>query len=168
VVLYALNLPNEGYSDERVGANTNSKQLKDMRSGLAQFVGASALLVHKNSGDFEKSFGELADGAKRAELRNSWEGKTIVLRGQYRAITDRDFTLYRMKISCCVTDAVWVNARIIAPEPIQTYSSGNWVEIRGELEFMRTEGTADWVPVVRLKSLKDIKRIEPIYDQSDL
>ncbi len=69
VVLYALNLPNEGYSEERISRDLKTSKLINQRALLAQVGGSPALFVFKNTGRFEKKFSDLANGAASAEKR---------------------------------------------------------------------------------------------------
>jgi hypothetical protein len=159
VVLFFLNLPNEGFK------TLGPVSAAGLEGGQAQVV--------EDKGDYgELSFQELEGAVYSPERRGLYEGKIVTLKGQFAPSgNDRIFSLVRFKMRCCAADAVPLNAFImidadsaerISPAALQ----GQWVEVKGQVQFRERErnGQKEPVAVIFIRpdekhKLKDLVRI---------
>ncbi|HTU18260.1 MAG TPA: hypothetical protein VMG10_09405 [Gemmataceae bacterium] len=141
VVLYFLNLPNQGFSAD-AGGNLN----------LADFKAPDAL---RSTGTATVGFTELQQASLTPESRDYYEGKTITLTGQYLGNDPKRFTLRRFKIACCAADAIPLNAVIMVdPQSSEkvdpdTYRN-QWVEVKGRVHFFQKPGSNEYVTALIL------------------
>jgi hypothetical protein len=130
--------------------------------------GAEAMDV----GDFKKGergevtgigFKELAQGAADPNIRPFYEGKTVALKGQFvkPSADHKQFSLVRMKITCCYADAVPLNAVIASPDPVGDIAPLQWVEVTGVVHFRQLGNSQQVLPVVQLDSPADIVMTKP-------
>jgi uncharacterized repeat protein (TIGR03943 family) len=150
VVLYLLNLPNQGFSADAGGSELNR---------LALNVPESV----RSTGQVNIGFVELQQASLTSESREYYEGKTVTLTGQYLAFSPKRFTLRRYKIACCAADAVKLDAVIMvddkSPEKVDpdTYRD-KWVEVTGRIHFFPKPGSNEFITALILYPTKD----EPI------
>lgn len=102
------------------------------------------------------SFNELNDAAFDADKRKSYTGQTAILQGKFSRLGDKEFTLFRLKMTCCGADAVMLKVRILAPQSVNNIADGQWVQIRGVIRFMKVPGQDRYTPVLVLGDIKDI------------
>lgn len=149
VVLYFLNLPNEGFSA------AYGDRLKDVQldaSGLRQDKGDSPA--------FNIGFAELQQASVSPEQRDFYEGKVVSLVGQYSDVSDKRFTLVRYKMACCARDAVPLNAVIMVdPKSDQSVDRDKyrdkWVDVRGQVHFFAKPGSSEYITALILYPTKD-------------
>jgi uncharacterized repeat protein (TIGR03943 family) len=151
VVLYFLNLPNQGFSADAGGTGLNDLTL-DVPASVASTGRA-----------WNVGFVELQEASLTPESRDAYEGKTVTLTGQYDGRDPKRFTLVRYKIACCAADAVKLNAVIMvndkSPETVDPDRYRNkWVEVTGRIHFFQKPGTNEFVTGLILYPTKD----EPI------
>ncbi len=180
VVLYFLGLPTAGENLTRRDRNLVFKELdpgaRERRVAAAKAVGTvyqlsfgcdaqkienAVMQTFKKQGPpLRLRFTDLKVYADRQNSRDYFEGRTVTLVGQFfpNPGKDREFKLYREKITCCGNDAVYLQTLIVAPEPLRGLSPGEWVEITGELSFRKQTGENQWLPVIDLPSNADIKK----------
>jgi hypothetical protein len=104
------------------------------------------------------SFNELNDAAFDADKRKSYTGQTAILEGKFNRLGDKEFTLYRLKMTCCGPDAVMLKVRIIAPQ-VPPATEGEWVRVRGVIRFIKAPGQERYTPVLMVNDIgKDIER----------
>ena len=149
IVLFFLNLPNEGF--QALG-----------QEDAGNLGGVKAQVEDKGFGG-ELDYRELEGASYSPERRAMYEGKTYKLKGQFRPSgNDRVFSLVRFKISCCAADAVPLSAWIVL-DPTSgdkinpaTYQ-GKWVEVTGQVQFQTREhnGNEEWVTVILLRPDKE-------------
>jgi uncharacterized repeat protein (TIGR03943 family) len=150
VVLYLLNLPNQGFSADAGGSELNRLSLSAPESVRA-------------TGQASVGFVELQQASLTPESRDYYEGKTVTLTGQYLAYSPKRFTLRRYKIACCAADAVKLDAVIMvddkAAEKVDpdTYRD-KWVEVTGRIHFFPKPGSNEFITALILYPTKD----EPI------
>lgn len=101
------------------------------------------------------SFNELKDAALDADKRQSYTGQTAILEGRFNKLTDKEFTLYRLKMTCCGADAVPLKVRILAPQ-VPGAAQGQWVRVRGVIRFVKAAGQEGYTPVLIVGDIKDI------------
>jgi len=108
-------------------------------------------------------FKELDNARYTQKSRDFFEGQTANLKGKFSPVTDKEFTLFRMRMTCCAADAIPLKVRIMSPEPI-LYASGEWVEIAGPITFRQVTGSDEYVPVIMLDSGDKVKPTRPQND----
>jgi hypothetical protein len=154
IVLYFLNMPNSTFSAEAYGRMMSSTQTE---GGTAAIANKEGLVL---------GFKELTNAAHDKVTRTALEGQTGHLTGMYQPAKDNDkqFTLFRVKMSCCAADAVPVGVVIVCEENITLFQPRDWVEVEGQIQFHKLRGQEKWVPVLYLKSANQVKSTAP---QSD-
>lgn len=115
-------------------------------------------------GGIRMSFNELNDAAFDADKRDSYTGKTAILEGRFSKLTDKQFTLYRLKMTCCGADAVPLKVRIVAPIAM-TITPGEWVRVNGVIRFIKAPGQERYTPVLFLSDVKDVERNIEIHNE---
>lgn len=151
IVLYFLNLPNSSFSAERFG--------RDLSSGEVE--GAGGLVASKGDA-FNLGFKELTGAALYADRRADLEGKSGRLIGMFSPLAnDKEFTLFRVKMNCCAADAIPVGVRIISPENITNIKPKEWVQVEGQIQFLKLKGQDKYLPVLQLKSKDQVVRTAP-------
>jgi hypothetical protein len=114
----------------------------------------------------QMSFNDLNDAAFDEAKRRSLDGQGVILEGRLRRLSDREFTLYRLKMTCCAADTVPLKVRIVAPQALSGYQDSQWVRVTGRLEFVEVSGSGGtrYVPVVRVPETTSqyIRKIEPL------
>jgi uncharacterized membrane protein YcgQ (UPF0703/DUF1980 family) len=142
VVLYFLNLPNQGFSADAGGS-----------LDLGKFDAPEAAV--RSTGKAEVGFAELQQASLTPESREYYEGKTIALTGQYNGFDTKRFTLVRFKIACCAADAVKLDAVIMvdpkSSEKVDPDTYRNqWIEVRGNVHFFPKPGSKEYVTALIL------------------
>ncbi|MFL5330551.1 MAG: hypothetical protein ACJ8C4_16740 [Gemmataceae bacterium] len=149
VVLFSLGLPHQGFSTEGIDRMLGRVTLE----GDNETVAAKAGTV--------LGFRELADAAYSPASRNFLEGKTGQLQGMFMRLgSDREFTLFRIKMRCCAADAVPVQVRIISPASITNIPDRQWVEVKGRIQFRKVRGLEKYIPVLMLDSPTDVTKMD--------
>jgi hypothetical protein len=198
VALFALGIPNSGFSMERqkrmLGAeaalNLDPHELERMAKDPGTKVyetgtepdGSKVRLLQTPGGlkirevvplsgetkyavvpdaGVKMSFNELKDAALDPDKRQSYTGQTAILEGRFSKLTDKEFTLFRLKMTCCGADAVPLKVRIIAPQ-VPAASPGEWVRVRGVIRFIKAPGQESYTPVLIVGDIKDIERNVPV------
>ena len=157
VFLYFLGLPREGLSDRQVRDSISSSLQNDpRREGLSILAGGSAMtpvLRKPFPQRFQLKFKELTEAAAIPARHGIYDGDIGIIRGQYVPLrtSDREFTLLRVDMTCCVADQIYLETRIIAPDPIQGIQPYQWVRLEGLISFQKNE-KGKWIPVITLAS----------------
>jgi len=162
VFLYFLDLPRAGFSDIRKDRELSAGELQQgsLRKSLALLAGGMAYRKPEPR-RLELRFKELAAVAAVPNRHEVYDGDIGVLRGQFSPVksgSDREFTLFRVNMTCCAADAVFLETRIIAPDPVNI-PPNQWVQVEGIISFQKNE-KGKWVPVITLKSNDDIRETE--------
>lgn len=119
--------------------------------------GPAAYTLVSDAG-IEMRFNELNDAAFDEDKRRSYTGQTAILEGKFNRLSDKEFTLYRLKMTCCGPDAVMLKVRILAPQ-VPAAREGEWVRVRGVIRFIKAPGQERYTPVLVLNDIaKDIER----------
>jgi hypothetical protein len=158
VFLYFLGLPRDGFTDP--DARMSKGDLENpRRQALSALVGGPAYTKALRKSEprrLELRFKELTEAAAIPARHEIYEGDIGVLRGQFVPMaTDRDFALFRVDMTCCAADAVFLEIRIEAPEAIQGIQRNQWVQVEGPISFQRSS-RGKWIPVITLRSNDDI------------
>ena len=151
IVLFFLGLPNGGFSMGRFKFGS-------------QLEGESMKSVAEKGGDvIELGFKELSNKALIPAAREELEGKTGRLKGMYSPLgSDKEFTLFRVKMNCCAADAIPLEVRIVSPENVTRVSPKEWVEVEGQIQFRKVVGKDKYLPVLQMKSADHVKKIPPL------
>ena len=102
-------------------------------------------------------FNELNDAAYDAGKREYLQGKVATLEGRFKRLADKEFTLFRTKMTCCAADAVPLKVRIIVQQALSGYSDGEWVQLKGQIQFLKVPGQEQYIPVLLVADITDIK-----------
>ena len=145
LVLFFLGLPNESfiknYKLHKLGDDADIGAI-----GSVQATGASVPI------DFNQLAAATLDPGKRSTL----EGNETSIVGQFKPLGDREFTLFKMKMTCCAADMIPLKARIV-PEFVPTgVKPFDWVKVTGVIQFVEVPGKNEFIPVLRVDDPRDI------------
>jgi len=116
-------------------------------------------------GGIEMKFNELNEIAFDEGKRNAQQGNNVTVEGRFKRVGDKEFTLFRLKMTCCAADTVPLKVRIIVPEALgaSDYKDFDWVRVTGQLQFLKVPDQERYIPVIRVASLRapDMKKVEP-------
>ena len=101
-------------------------------------------------------FNDLKGAAFDTAKRESLQGETVILEGRFQRLGDKEFSLFRMKMACCAADAVPLKVRIVVPQALSGFNDGDWVEVKGQLQFRKPPGKDYYIPVILVPDLRDI------------
>jgi hypothetical protein len=164
VVLYCFNLPNPSF-----GAMTGV-YLNGTRHVALENVGY--LPSAKTGGPvMELSFHEWSAAALRRDRREYLQGRLARITGFLQPVSDREFTLVRLQMTCCASDAVPLRARIITADSIvgrPGLQRGAWVEVVGVIQFRRVAGQDAFIPVLQVDDLTRIRVADPVGNEYEV
>ncbi len=107
------------------------------------------------------SFNDLNDAAFDAVKREFMEGQTALLEGRFHKLSDNQFTLYRLKMTCCSADTIPLKVRIALDKgALSGFQSSQWVQVKGRITFREVPGSDPprFVTVIRVADVKDINK----------
>jgi hypothetical protein len=151
LLLFCLGLPNKGFSEEWLKNRLGKDVTLDLSGpGVAEKGGATIVFT------FDELNASANDPAKRAQ----YEGNTVQVKGQLRKIGSGEYTLFRMKMTCCAADTIPLKARIKLPfvTPIQDFQ---WVMAEGVLQYVEVPGQNQFIPVIRVKEAAGLQPASP-------
>jgi hypothetical protein len=109
-------------------------------------------------------FNHLNDMAYDEAKRKMYEGETVIVEGRVRRITDKEFTLFRMKMTCCAPDQVALKVRIFVPQALVGFDDHSWVKVKGQLQFFKVtdgKGVTHYVPSLMVADITDVTEGDP-------
>ncbi|MDY3552845.1 hypothetical protein R5W24_001934 [Gemmata sp. JC717] len=107
----------------------------------------------------EMRFNDLTEAAFSEDKRRSYAGSTAILEGRFNPLSDKQFTLFRQKMTCCGQDSVMLKVRIISPQVVSR-NYFDWVRVKGVIDFVKAPGAEErYVPVLRLQDVTDVTLI---------
>lgn len=106
-------------------------------------------------------FNLLNDAALDAGKRKYYGGETAILEGRFKRLADKEFSLFRMKMTCCAADTVPLKVRIIVPQALSKFSDFEWVTVKGQIQFMQVPGQDRYIPVIMVADIRDVRQTEP-------
>jgi hypothetical protein len=106
-------------------------------------------------------FNELNDAAFDAGKRQYYEGQTAILEGRLKRLGDKEFSLFRMKMTCCAADTVPLKVRIIVPQALSKFADFDWVRVKGQIQFLKAQGQDRYIPVIMVADLSDVRLETP-------
>jgi len=145
IVLFFLGLPNQGFSKDWI----------DRRIGKDEKLSDVAMVEAKGGETLQFDFQELNMAAHDEQKRAAYEGRRGVVKGQVKAIGDTEFTLFKLKMTCCAADTIPLKARIktdFVPDKIQDHG---WVRVEGIVQFVAVPNKTypdrkDYIPLIRV------------------
>lgn len=147
VALYLIGVPNQGFSQERIIGMLGKDAALGMDVGSVA-TGEGTVL----------SFDDLNAAAYDESKREALGGQVGILVGRFDRIGDKEFRLYRLKRTCCATDAVPLKVRILTRTAVSGFTSGEWVRVKGEVRFVQQPGSTQFVPVIAVADLADVQK----------
>lgn len=103
-------------------------------------------------------FADLNDAALDEGKRHYMEGQTAVLEGRFKRLADKEFTLFRMKMTCCRSDQVPLKVRIVVPQALNNYNDFDWVQVKGQIQFLKVPGQDRYIPAIMVADITDVKK----------
>lgn len=119
--------------------------------------GETKLELMQGEGVIGMKFSELNDAAYDPGKRESFQGQVIKLEGHFKRLADKEFALFRMKMTCCTNDAVPLKVRIIVPQALSGVNDFDWVEVKGQLQFFKVPNQESYVPVLMVADITDVQ-----------
>lgn len=106
----------------------------------------------------EMRFNDLTEAAIDADKRKSYTGQTAIMEGRFKRLADKEFTLFRMKMTCCGADTVPLKVRILAPQAVNGFHDFDWVRVKGVIQFIQAPGQDRYTPVLVLGDVTDVQK----------
>jgi hypothetical protein len=106
-------------------------------------------------------FNELNDAAMNEGQRKYMQGKTAILEGRFKRLADKEFSLFRLKMTCCAADTVPLKVRIIVPQALSKFNDFDWVQVKGQIQFLEVPGQSRFIPVIMVADITDIHASSP-------
>lgn len=150
VALFLIGVPNSGFSQDRINKILGHEESVSVDVGSVARGGGQVM-----------SFNELNDAAYNAGKRDYWQGKVGILEGRFRPIGEKQFTLYRLKMTCCAADTIPLKVRIVTPTPVTGLNDGEWVKVKGEVRFVEVPGSGQYIPVIAVADVRDVEKALP-------
>lgn len=149
LLLFVLGLPNKGFSQDWM----DRKLGKDTELAITEVASKGGAVA-----TFE--FHDLNALAYDSDKRQAFEGTTARVKGQLRKISDREYTLFKLKMNCCAADIVPLKARIVTSF-VTTFKDYEWVWAEGTLQFVEVPGKNQYIPVIRVKESSGLTKAPP-------
>jgi hypothetical protein len=150
LLLFFFGLPNEHFM----------KSYKLRKLGTDAELG-TILAVQSTGNRVPIDFDQLAyasmDPAKRAAL----QGNVTSIIGQYKPISDREFTLFKLKMNCCAADMVPLKARIIT-NSVPYVKPFDWIQVTGVIQFIESPGRNEFIPILHVNDDDGIQPAKPV------
>jgi uncharacterized membrane protein YraQ (UPF0718 family) len=106
------------------------------------------------------SYKYIYDLAASAEERRNWrKDRAVEVRGQFEAVpgNDQAFFLSRLQITCCSSDATKMRMPVFTRQSVAGFSTRQWVQVTGHVEFREMGGKFVSVLVVSRVNAADPK-----------
>jgi hypothetical protein len=103
-----------------------------------------------------RRFSELNDAALDEGKRKYQEGQTAIMEGRFKRLADKEFSLFRMKMTCCASDTVPLKVRIIVPQAVAHIDDFQWVRVKGQIQFWQVPGQDRYIPVLMVADIRDV------------
>ena len=150
VALFLIGIPNSGFSQDKIN------RLLGTDDQIPDEVGTAVVAYGEGKA---MSFNDLNDAAYDEGKRGVLQGDVGVLEGRFRKVGEKQFTLYRLKMTCCAADIVPLKVRILTPTALSGFQDGEWVQVKGVVQFRQVPGSIQFIPVVAVADTNDIKRV---------
>ena len=143
LLMFVMGMPNSsGFSME----NINSRLGKAVAIGELQDVAA------KSGDTLTLDFGELNMSAYDPGKREAYEGRKVRVTGQLKKVSEKDYELFKLKMTCCAADMIPLKARIKSDIviPQSQFPDHQWVTVEGQLQFVEIPEKKMFLPVIRI------------------
>ncbi len=145
IVLFFLGLPNAGFS----------KDWTERRLGTADDIGDLAKVEAKGGELIQFDFQELNMAANDEAKRAAYEGRRGSVKGQLRSDSEKQFTLFKLKMTCCAADQIPLKSRIVTDFVPSSIPYGEWVKVEGIVQFVAVPDKTypdrkQYIPVIRV------------------
>jgi hypothetical protein len=147
VALYLIGVPNSGFSPDRINKLLGSDEQVSTDVGTVAQGEGSVM-----------SFDDLNDAAYDERKREALEGQIGILEGRFRRLGEKQFTLYRLKMTCCAADTVPLKVRIITPTALSGFNDHDWVRVKGEVRFVKSPNVNQYIPVIAVADINDVQK----------
>lgn len=152
IVIYLMGLPDGSFSAKYLGDRVKDNAVNPDLAEVA------------STGNAEVSFETLATAAYSPENRDLFTGKTVTLNGQYKPLSDTQFTLFFFKMTCCTADQVPLKATCVVKDKselqrvvtvngkpeVQPIPNGQKVSVTGRIQFTQDANSQEWLTVIRV------------------
>lgn len=151
VGLFLIGVPNSGFSRDRI---------RMMLGADDALTGNFAHVAYQNG--TVTTFAELAEAAASETEREKVQGRTAVLEGRINRIDARQFTLFRLKMTCCAADTVPMKVRVVVKGcTLDGFEDFDWVQLTGRVQFVQAPNSDRYVPVVVVEDGQEVRKIPP-------
>ena len=97
-------------------------------------------------------FGELNMAAYDPGKRDAYEGRRVRVKGQLKKVSEKEYELFKLKMTCCAADMIPLKARIrsdiVIPQSL--FRDHDWVTVEGQLQFVELPEKKQFLPVLRI------------------
>lgn len=142
VLMCVMGLPNQSFSKEWV----------ERRLGAAETIDVKNVAESANKDVIGFDFNELNAAAYDEAKRAEFEGRRIKVKGQLKKVSQKDYQLFKLKMTCCAADVIPLKARIrsevVIPE--SEFRDYDWVTVEGTLQFVELPDKRQFLPVIRI------------------
>ncbi len=151
LLLFCLGLPNKGFSEEWYKRRLGTEVALNLDDKGVESKGGDAIVF---------TFDELNASTNDEAKRTQYQGHTVRVKGQLQKINSTEYTLFRMKMTCCAADTIPLKARIKTPfvSPIPDFQ---WVTAEGVLQYVELPGQKQYIPVIRVKDAAGLQKASP-------
>ena len=156
LLLFVMGLPsNAGFSQENI----------NNRLGKAAAIGELQDVAAKSGDVLVLDFADLNMSAYDPGKREAFEGRRVRVEGQLKKVSERDYELFRLKMTCCAADMIPLKARIKSDIviPQSQFPDHQWVSVEGQLQFVEIPEKKMFLPVIRIggKAGLGLQKISP-------
>jgi hypothetical protein len=149
LVLFFLGLPNAGFSQEWI----------DRRLGKAVELGSVQDVQAKGGATIQLDFAEMNMAAHDESKRAFYQGQTVQVKGQLKKVREREYRLFKLKMTCCAADMIPLEARILT-DFVTQFNDFEWVLVEGVIQFVEVKdgGRTRHIPVIRVSKLDGLQK----------
>jgi hypothetical protein len=155
VVILVMGLPNPAFSYENQGFSLAILQGKIGKAGDVNVED----VADKGDGTITSDFDLLATIAFDPAKREVYTGTKASITGQMEKLSDKQFRLFKMKMTCCSADMIPLQARAIVKSASQmgTFSNGDKIEVRGTIQFAQDSKSGEFLTVLKVDPADGIR-----------
>ena len=148
VAILLMGLPNQAFSYEN--KDFSFAMIKN-KSGEAGSVDIKDV-ADRGDGTITSDFDLLATIAYDPVKREAYTGTKASITGQMEKLSDKQFRLFKMKMTCCSADMIPLQARAVVKTASQmgTFGNGDMVEVRGTIQFAQDSRSGDYLTVLKV------------------
>ena len=112
---------------------------------------------------------ELSDAANDPRGRNYWDGQSAQLKGVFAPLSDKEFVLFRLKMTCCASDAVPMKVRIFSKTSLASLGlqRGKGAVATGQVQFRKIKDSDEYVPILVATDIKPAELGSDLFDRGN-